>query len=113
MNWKKLEQKFPKSSQEIREHFLKTKIEDGRTLIESFLNSKGYKCGYGFIKQLKEYELKKYIDAVLPSINYISDSRMVIDFHNGIKLLPSWARYEDIKHPVKIQVITNPRKLLK
>lgn len=56
MNWSKLKEKFPKSEIEIREHYNKTRIEDGRSLINSFLISKGYNVKLGFIDFLKDYE---------------------------------------------------------
>ena len=59
MNWKKLKERFPKSEPQIREHLSKTKIKNSRTLINDFLESKGYTIGMSFVKQLKEYENKK------------------------------------------------------
>jgi len=56
MNWKKLKERFPNSEPQIREHLSKTGIEDSRTLINNFLESKGYTIGYGFIKALTDYE---------------------------------------------------------
>ena len=56
MNWSKLKEKFPKSEKEIREHYLTTGIKDGRVLINTFLESKGYKIGLGFINALRDYE---------------------------------------------------------
>lgn len=56
MNWKKLKEKFPNSEPHIREHFSKTGIKDSRSLINNFLESKGYSIGLGFITQLKDYE---------------------------------------------------------
>lgn len=56
MNWKKLKEKFPKSEKEIREFYLKQKNKDSRIVISSFLKTKGYKIGFTFIHNLKEYE---------------------------------------------------------
>jgi len=56
MNWNKLKDKFPNSYDDVREHLHKTNIKDSRFLLESFLESKGYKIGFGFIQQLKDYE---------------------------------------------------------
>lgn len=56
MNWEKLKERFPNSEPEIREHLSKTGIKDSRSLINSFLESKGYFLGHGFIKALTDYE---------------------------------------------------------
>lgn len=56
MNWKKLKERFPNSEPQIREHLSKTEIKDSRTLINNFLESKGYVIGMGFIKALTDYE---------------------------------------------------------
>ena len=56
MNWKKLKERFPNSEPQIREHLSKTKIKDSRTLINNFLESKGYVIKMGFITQLENYE---------------------------------------------------------
>lgn len=56
MNWKKLKERFPKTEPQIREYLSKTEIKDSRNLINSFLESKGYVIGMGFIKALKDYE---------------------------------------------------------
>lgn len=56
MNWKKLKERFPNSEPQIREHLSKTGIRDSRSLINSFLESKGYVIGMGFIKALTDYE---------------------------------------------------------
>lgn len=56
MNWKKLKERFPKTEPQIREYLSKTKIKDSRNLINSFLESKGYVIGMGFIKALRDYE---------------------------------------------------------
>ena len=56
MNWKKLKEKFPNSEPQIREHFSKTGIKDSRSLINNFLESKGYIVTMGFITQLEDYE---------------------------------------------------------
>jgi hypothetical protein len=59
MNWLNLKERFPNSYIEIREHFFKTGIINSRILIEDFLRSKGYEIGFGFINNLKDYEIKK------------------------------------------------------
>ncbi len=51
MNWKVLKERFPNSYKEIRERHVKTK-QDGRDLIDDFLESKGYKTGHTFINNL-------------------------------------------------------------
>jgi len=56
MNWKKLKERFPKTEPQIREYLSKTEIKDSRNLINSFLESKGYVIGMGFIKALRDYE---------------------------------------------------------
>ncbi len=56
MNWKKLKEKFPNSEPQIREHLSKTGIKDSGSLINDFLELKGYVTRYGFIKALTEYE---------------------------------------------------------
>ncbi|WP_159523739.1 hypothetical protein [Sunxiuqinia indica] len=56
MNWRKLKERFPNSEPEIREHLSKTGIRDSRSLIDNFLESKGYVIGMGFIKALTDYE---------------------------------------------------------
>lgn len=56
MNWKKLKERFPKTEPQIREYLSKTEIKDSRNLINSFLESKGYVIGMGFIKALIDYE---------------------------------------------------------
>ena len=56
MNWKKLKERFPNSEPQIREHLSKTGTKDSRSLINSFLESKGYIIGMGFIKALTDYE---------------------------------------------------------
>ena len=61
MNWKKLKEKFPNSEPQIREHFSKTGIKDSRSLINNFLESKGYSIGMGFITQLEDYENGLYL----------------------------------------------------
>ena len=58
MNWVKLKERFPNTEPQIREYLTKTGIKDSRTLINSFLESKGYVIGYGFINHLREYEKK-------------------------------------------------------
>lgn len=59
MNWKKLKEKFPKSYKEIREFYLNQKNKDSRFVIDSFLITKGYKSGFTFIHNLKDYENKQ------------------------------------------------------
>lgn len=56
MNWNKLKEKYPLASKELRAFYLKSKIEDGRTLIERFLESKGYPINLMFKSNLDEYE---------------------------------------------------------
>lgn len=56
MNWKKLKERFPNSEPKIREHLSKTRIKDSRSLINHFLESKGYNVTMGFITQLEDYE---------------------------------------------------------
>ena len=59
MNWNKLKEKFPKSEKEIREFKNKTNIDDGMTLIQSFLKTKGFNISLGFINELRDYEKSK------------------------------------------------------
>lgn len=56
MNWKKLKERFPNSEPKIREHLCRTGIKDSRSLINDFLESKGYTVTMGFITQLEDYE---------------------------------------------------------
>ena len=55
MNWKRLKEKYPKTYEELR--VFNSELE-GRTLINEFLKSKGYKIGFTFIDKLKDYENK-------------------------------------------------------
>lgn len=58
MNWLKLKEKFPKSYNEIREFSLENNLE-GRALFNEFLRSKGYKIGFTFTDEIKDYESKR------------------------------------------------------
>lgn len=58
MDWIRLKERFPNSEPQIREHLSKTNIQDSRSLINDFLESKGYTIGFGFIKALTDYEQK-------------------------------------------------------
>jgi len=55
MNWKRLKELYPHSEKELRVWCKKTGL-DGRSLIVSFLETKGYSPYTGFIGYLKDYE---------------------------------------------------------
>lgn len=56
MNWKRLKGRFPNSEPKIREHLSETGIKDSRSLINDFLEIKGYTVTMGFITKLQDYE---------------------------------------------------------
>ncbi len=58
MNWKHLKEKFPNVHSELWEFKKTSKYTDARSLINEYLQSKGFKIGVTFINQLKEIENK-------------------------------------------------------
>jgi hypothetical protein len=58
MNWKKLKEKFPKVHDDLRENFKDNLMDEGRQLIESYIESKGFKPGFLFMIKLELIEKK-------------------------------------------------------
>lgn len=57
MNWAVLQEKYPKSYEEIFEYHKSTGL-DGYSCMRNFLSSKGYYTAISWLPSLREYEQK-------------------------------------------------------
>lgn len=56
MNWQNLKERFPKVHDDLRELFKNDLKDEGRVLINCYIEKKGLKSGFSFIPQLNKIE---------------------------------------------------------